>query len=69
MAEYDPEASIEELYRRDPLELTDTDLETICAELRKSRKEFQKKENAKASGGGGKKSGGEQLTLDQLKLS
>lgn len=69
LEESDP-ASIEELFRRDPLDLSDQDVGAICRELRRQRTEFQKEENRKKSQGKKSKptdSGG--ISLDDLEGS
>ena len=44
-----PKESLAELFKRDPLKLSDQDVERICVELRKQRAQWAVEEVAKAA--------------------
>ncbi len=58
--------SLDELFQRDPLSLSDRDIDTIVEELRRSRAKFNLVEKEKVTG---KKSASPQLSLDDLDLN
>ena len=52
------DADLNELMKRDPLSLTDDDVDKIASRLRQARHTFQQQELKKSKSGGKKSSGG-----------
>jgi hypothetical protein len=67
LREADP-ASLNELFERDPLSLTDSDVESIVAQLRVARSKWAEEEAQKQSRGKKSKPADANLNLDDLGL-
>lgn len=58
--------SLQQLFDKDPLKLTQQDLDAMVAKLRAARANFVKAETAKAANGGKKRSAPAKLSLNDL---